>query len=181
MLLQHFAGEHRHLSHLRPRDSRDGIEIDAQLVRMLEIVGAHRVRVQIDAAEVDHPGELRRIVHHQLDRATARGKAQLDRVDPDGSLHGRALLEEELSLRAIDEPLHRHRAPAHAPHRALRDRQVIEDQVALRVPRLGEEHLLRIGDGHLASGDLEHVLLGRHGGTLPESHAARQVSTIAAC
>ena len=42
------------------RDAGARIEIDAQLVGMLERAGAHRVRVQLDAAEVHDPGEARR-------------------------------------------------------------------------------------------------------------------------
>ena len=41
--------------HKVPADTRAGVEIDAQLVGMLEVVGAHRVRVQVDAPEVHHP------------------------------------------------------------------------------------------------------------------------------
>ena len=43
-----------------------GIEIDAQLVGVIEIAGAHRVRVQLDAAEVHDPGEPRRVVDDDL-------------------------------------------------------------------------------------------------------------------
>ena len=33
---------------------------------MVEVVGAHRVRVQVDAAEVHDPRELRRVAHDDL-------------------------------------------------------------------------------------------------------------------
>ena len=49
-----------------------GIEVDAQLVGMIEVVGAHGVRVQVDAAEVHDPEELRRVAHDDLVRGAAR-------------------------------------------------------------------------------------------------------------
>ena len=42
----------RHATHVVPADARPGIEIDPQLVGVVEIAGPHRVRVQLDAAEV---------------------------------------------------------------------------------------------------------------------------------
>src|SRR3990172_7164215 len=42
---------------LRPGDARHGVEVDPQLVGVIEVVGADRVRVEIDTAEVRHPGE----------------------------------------------------------------------------------------------------------------------------
>ena len=50
----------RDLADLRPLDARHRIEIDAQLVGMIEIVGAHRMRVQLEAGEVGHPDAARR-------------------------------------------------------------------------------------------------------------------------
>ena len=40
-----------------PTDAGNRIEIDAQFVGMIEIAGAHRVRVQFDAAKVHDPGK----------------------------------------------------------------------------------------------------------------------------
>ena len=49
-----------------------GIEIDAQLVGVLEVGRAHRVRVQLDAAEVHDPGEPGRVVDDHLLGGAAR-------------------------------------------------------------------------------------------------------------
>ena len=62
----------RDRAHIRPTDARARIEIDAQLVRMIEIAGAHRMRMQLDAAQIDDPGEPRRIIDHDLFRGAAR-------------------------------------------------------------------------------------------------------------
>ena len=40
---------------LRPLHAGHGIEIDAQLVRMVEVLRAHGMRVELEAAEVRHP------------------------------------------------------------------------------------------------------------------------------
>ena len=50
------VGEHLcNLADLRPFDAGHRIEVDAQLVGMLEVLGAHRMRVQLEAGEVRHP------------------------------------------------------------------------------------------------------------------------------
>jgi len=136
VLLQHGAGEQRHLADLRPGNAGHRIQVDAQLVRMLQVVGAHRVRIQIDAAEVDHPGELRFVVHH----------------------HFRRRAEEELAFRAVDEALERHRAAAHPAQRAVRHGEVIRHQIALGDARARKEDLVWIGDRHLAAGGLQDLL-----------------------
>ena len=65
-LLEERLHLHRHAADVGPGDAGRRIEIDAELVGMIEIAGAHRVRVQFDAAEIDHPGEARRIVDDDL-------------------------------------------------------------------------------------------------------------------
>ena len=62
----------RDTAHVRPDDAGTRIEIDAQLVRVLEIAGAHRVRMELDAAQVDDPREPRRIIDDDLFRGAAR-------------------------------------------------------------------------------------------------------------
>ena len=65
-----------------------GIEVDAQLVGVVEVVGAHGMRVEVDAAEVDDPGELRRVVDDDLVGRAARRERQLDRPIQSGRLSG---------------------------------------------------------------------------------------------
>ena len=59
-----------------------GIEIDAQLVGVVEVAGAHRVRMQLDAAEVDDPGQAGRVVDDDLLGGAARGKRERHRAQP---------------------------------------------------------------------------------------------------
>ena len=119
-------------AHVVPGDARARIEIDAQLVGMVEVAGAHRVRVQLDAAEVDDPGQARGVVDDDLLGGAARGKRQRHRAQPGRPLVGRALLVERLALGAVDEALE-HDGPVAdaAPARPSRDRQVVADEVEL--------------------------------------------------
>src|SRR5258706_15864614 len=76
----------RDVADLRPLDPRHRIEIDSQFVRMLQIVRAHRMRIEIDAPEVHDPRELRGVAHDYFFRGSSRGKRERDRLDPLGSL-----------------------------------------------------------------------------------------------
>ena len=76
------ARELRDLAHLRPFDAGHGIEIDPQLVGMIEVLGAHRMRMQLEAREVGQPGErCGRARHHFVGGAT-RGEAQRHHLHP---------------------------------------------------------------------------------------------------
>src|SRR5437773_470486 len=125
---------------------------------MLEVVGAYRVRVQVDAPQVDDPQQLRRVAHHDLLRRPARRKAQLHRLDPVGVLRGGPLLEERLALRAVHVALEHDRPRRDPSQRPVGDRHVVLRQVELRVTGLRKEHLVRVGDHHLATGDCQDGL-----------------------
>src|SRR5918994_737600 len=58
----------RDVADLRPGHAGHGVEIDAQLVGMIEVVGSYGVRVQIDAAKVVDPCQSRGVVDHHLGR-----------------------------------------------------------------------------------------------------------------
>jgi hypothetical protein len=118
-------------THVRPSHARPRIEIDAQLVGMLEVAGAHRVRVQLDAAEVDDPGQPRRVVTTISSAVRPEGNDSVP-CEPSGPLVGRALLVERLALGPVDEPL-QHDRPVAIPASAPRsDREVVADDVELR-------------------------------------------------
>ncbi len=118
---------------------------------MVEIVAAHGVRVEVDAPQVDHPGQLGGVADDNLLGGSARRKAEHRRLDPRRAVRGRSLLEEGLPLGALDKALERHRALGDAPHGALGDGQVVVEQVALGVPGKREEDLVRVGDLDLAA------------------------------
>ena len=142
---------------------------------VIEIVGAHRMRMQLEAREVRHPGK-RGIARHDLLGAAPGGKAKRHHLDPGRPRLGRALLIEELAADAV-RIAHEHVGPAAgAAQRALGHREVVAREIQLGVSRLRKEHLARIRDRDLAARDNEQFRLAafRHGGS-----AARDVGAHA--
>jgi hypothetical protein len=136
----------RHLAELRPRHARHRIEIHPQLVRMIQILGADRMRVQLEAGEVREPGERRGVAWHHFFRASSRWKAKGHHLDPRRSRGRRPLLIEEFAGGSVGIA-HQHGGPATgASQRALGHRQVVAHEVELRVSRLRKQHLARIRD-----------------------------------
>ena len=162
---QHIPGHQGHVPDLRPFDARHRVQVDPELVRVVQVVGAHRMRVQVDAAEVDHPRQRGLVGDHHLVRGAAGGEPELDGTDPVRPLLRRPLLEERLALGAVDEPLQRHRPPAHAAERPRRHGQVVAHHVQLGDPGPREEHLARIADRDLAARQLQHQLRLSHAGS----------------
>jgi L-alanine-DL-glutamate epimerase-like enolase superfamily enzyme len=70
-----------------------GIEIDAQLVGMLEILATHRPGIEVQAAEVDRPDEVRHVNRAEFLRVLAARKFDHDGLEPPGALVGDPLLE----------------------------------------------------------------------------------------
>ena len=159
---QHRPRHHGHVPDLRPLHPRHRVQVHPQLVGVVQVPGPHRVRVQVDAAEVDHPGQLGRVADHDLLGGAAGREAQLGGLDPVRALPRGALLEERLALGALHEALQRHRPAADAAQRARGHRQVIPHQVQLGVPGPREVDLLRVGDRHLPARHLDHGLRTRH-------------------
>ena len=63
-----------HLSdsaNLGPVDARHGIQIDAQFVGMIEIVGADGMGMQFQARQIRHPAERRGVARDDFFRGTA--------------------------------------------------------------------------------------------------------------
>jgi hypothetical protein len=158
VLVENVAHEQRHPPHKVPAHARAGVEIDAQLVRMIEVVGAHRVRIQVDAPEVHHPQKLRRIPHDNLSRRPPRRKAQLHRLDPLGALLGGPLLEERLTCGAIDISFEHDWPPRYATQCALCDRRIVSHQVKLGVAGLRKEWLVGVRDHDLTATELQDDL-----------------------
>ena len=140
-----------------PTDAGNGIEIDAQLVGVVEVARACRVRVEVDAAEVDDPRELRGVGDDDLVGGAAGGKAQGDGLHPVGPLLGRALLEEGRARSSIDEALEGHRAIRDASNGPVGDGHVVANEIDLGVALFGEEDLARVGHDDLASRDREDL------------------------
>jgi len=54
------------LTNVFPANAWTRIEIDAQLVRVLEVTRTHGVRMQLNATQVHDPGESRRIIDYDF-------------------------------------------------------------------------------------------------------------------
>ena len=74
----------RDCANVRKRHPAHRIEIDAQLIGVIEILGANRVRMKLEAGKICHPHERRRVARDNFFGNTARRKAQRDDIDPVG-------------------------------------------------------------------------------------------------
>ncbi len=174
---QHVPADQRRAGDVAPRHAGHRIQIDAQLVRVIQVVGAHQVRMQIDAPQVHQPDQLRDVADHHLHRRPPRGKPELDRLDPVRPVIGRPLLIERRLLRPIHIPLHHDRPPGDPPQRSLGDVHVVADEIQLRVPGGGEVDLVRVGDRHLPPGEQQRRLLLAGG----LGHRPAKASPASAC
>src|SRR5580704_18787178 len=77
---------------------------------MIEIAGAHRVRVQFDAAKVHDPGKPGCVIDHDFFGGAAGRERQSDRAQPGWPLLWCALLIKRLRLGAVDETLEHNRS-----------------------------------------------------------------------
>ena len=160
--LERFLRDHRHVADLRPADARHGVQVHPQLVGVVQVVRANGMRIEVEAAEVHHPGETRRVVDDDLVGRPAGRERQGDRAQPLGPVVRRALLEERLARGAVHEALERHRPAAGAGQGARGHGEVVADEVQLGRPDRLEEDLARVGDHDLAITDAEDLLLLRH-------------------
>ena len=110
VVFEHLARDQRDVEDLAPVDPGHRVEVDAQFVGVVEIVGPHRVRVEIDAAEVDRPDQPRRVVQNGFLGRGARRVLELGDVDEVRPLLRGPFLEDRLLLDALDEAFEDHRA-----------------------------------------------------------------------
>ena len=159
VVLQHLAGHQRDVDDPPPRDPGHRVQIDPQFVGVVEVAGEHRVRIEVDAAQVDRPRQPGGVMDDRFGGRGAGRVAQLGDVHPVRPFRGRPLLEYGLLGDALDEAFQNHRPAGHTAQRPVGDRQVITHQVELGVragTRVGgEDHFVRMGDGDLASGHFQ--------------------------
>jgi len=123
---------------------------------MIEIAGAHRMRMQLDATEIDDPRKPRRVIDNDFFRSASRRERERYRSQPRGALRWCALLIERLTFGAIDVSLEDKRTIPDSGQRARRDRQIVANQVQFReLCLLREIQLARVSNTDLASVDRE--------------------------
>jgi len=116
------------------------------------------MRMQLDATQVDDPGESRRIVNHDFFRSASRRECQCDRSQPRRALAGRALLIKRLTFGAVNEPLENERTIANPGKSTRRDGQVVANDVEFREPSLpGKIGFVRVRHADLVSLDREQL------------------------
>ena len=102
---------------------------------MIQILGAHRMRMQLEAGEIGQPGQRGGVARHDFVRAAAGGELEGDDLDPRRAGGRRPLLVEELLADAVGIA-HQHVGPAAgAAQRAFGDSEVVVHQVELGVLR----------------------------------------------
>src|SRR6185437_10062391 len=105
-------------------------------IRMIEIGGADRMRMQFDTAEIDHPRETRGIVNNDFFCSAAGGKRQSYRTKPVRRIGRRTLLIKRFALRPVYEAFQDERAVLNSAQRAGRDGKKIPNNIDLRKLRL---------------------------------------------
>ena len=119
-----------------PADAGIWIQIDAQLIRVVQIEGAYGVRMELDTAQVNDPCEPRRIMHDYLFRSTARRERERHSPQPRRTVGGRTLLIKRLALGAVNKALENDGTVLYSGQRSGRDREVVANDIQLRKFRL---------------------------------------------
>ena len=154
------------------------VDVDAQLVRAVDVRAPRGPRVEVDDGEVRAPDDLRDLGHAQLVRVPARGERDTRHLDPVGPLLGHALLVDLLARDPVREAAELRRTLAERAHDAVADGEVVVDEVALRVARVREQHLVRVRDLDDPRADLELDERGCHGMTLDGVRAAESSALL---
>ena len=160
LLLEHLANAARDCANLVEGDGWRRIEVDAQLVGAVEVPTTDRPRVPVDHAEVDPPGEVRGVRHHELARRASAGELDRRRRQPIRRAVRHALLEEEVAGDAVDPTFQCRWALAQMANDRLGAFEVVVDEVELGDADLWEEELRRIRDADLATCRLDGDRLG---------------------
>ncbi len=133
-----------------------GIEVNAQLIGMVEIGRAHRMRMKFHASEINDPRQPRPIVHNQFPRGAAGWEGKFHGAQKGRQIGRCPLLIERFLFSAVDEALENDRPVTNAPKGAWRNRKKVMDQVKLRNSGLfGEIESIRVRNAHLVRIDWE--------------------------
>jgi hypothetical protein len=150
----------RNTPHVGPADSRTGIQIDAQLIGMLKVGRPHRVRMQLNAAQVDDPGQPVGFINHQLLSSASRRKRKRNRANPPRSLGRRTLLIKSFTLSTVYKTLQHNRAIANPNQRSRCNRKIVAHEIKLgELCLLGKVKLVRMRDSNFMPLDREDLYI----------------------
>jgi hypothetical protein len=155
--IENVLDQERDLDDLGEADVGCGIEVEEDEVRSSRPVDPRVPRVQVDTAHVHHPEQRQLVVDHRradlpaAPRRLARGHLELACGNPLRHVHRSVLLEEVAALDPVRVALHGEGPVLHMRQEHGCDGPVVREQVALRDPVLGEEHLVEVRQ-------LEHAL-----------------------
>ena len=114
-----------------------------------------RATGEVDHREVRGPGDLGDLGHAELVGMPPGGKGDAGRLDPLRALLGHALLVDLLPVDPVGKTAHLRRPVVERADDAVANRQVVVDEVALRVARRGKQHLVGVRDLDDTLPDLE--------------------------
>ena len=100
---QHLAHERGDALPVREGRARLRVDVDAQLVRPVDVAAARGPGVEVDDGEVRRPRDLRDLGHAQLVGVSPRRERDARHLDPVRPLLGHALLVDLLALDAVRE------------------------------------------------------------------------------
>ena len=166
-----------------------GVEVDAQLVGMVDVLVAHRPRMERDGAHLRRPADDGDLGRADLVGVPARRERDPRGLDVVGGSARDALLEEGVAaallprrehdarVHALGPPLERRRTPRERAHDPVLDGEVVLDDVELghggRALGRREDHAIGAAHAQLASPGVDgRALLRCHGGVLRECAAA---------
>ena len=170
---ERFPAGQGHLADLRPGHARNGVEVHAQLVGVVDVVGTHRPRIDLEAAQRGGPHDVRGVVHYGHQRVTAARERDRRDLNPLGRSLRQALLIEG-ALTAIGDPggeavQDLGAIPAPGQRRVGHGRPVLND-LELRNGSpggVGEVDLLRVRDPDIEPVDLQELFRCGHEPTVP--------------
>ncbi len=145
-------------SNLIPVNSGHRVEIDAQLVGVIEIVGAHRMWMELEAGQVGHPDQGRGVARHDFLRGPAGWELQRHDLDPPGSRFRCSLLVEEFPIDTVRIPYEYVRPIAGRAKCTFGDGDVVPGDVELGIAGLREKRLARVGDRDFPTSNRQHFM-----------------------
>jgi hypothetical protein len=153
-LVHHLLDDERDLADARPRIPLARVEVDEHVIRLLDVLHTAVPGVEVDAAEVDDPGEAGRVRDdREVSRAPAAREQDVHCLEPFRMLLRHTLLVEEEAVDAVRVAEHLHRPLAHVREEAVGEVKVVPDEVALGQPPLREEDLFEIRELNFSPAD----------------------------